>query len=32
MIDAAPSTPRTLFIPALPASAKTTLVASGVAP
>jgi hypothetical protein len=32
MIDAAPSTPRTLFIPALPASAKTTLVASGVVP
>jgi hypothetical protein len=28
IVDAAPATPRVLFIPALPASAKTSLVAS----
>ena len=32
IVDAAASTPRTLFIPALPATAKTSLVASVVAP
>jgi hypothetical protein len=32
MADAAQATPRTLFIPALPSSAKTTLVAAGVVP
>ena len=32
MIDAASITPRTLFIPALPAQPKTSLVASAVAP
>ena len=32
IVDAAASTPRTLFIPALPSSAKTSLVASAVVP
>lgn len=32
IVDAAPSTPRTLFIPALPAPIKTSMVASVAAP
>lgn len=32
IVDAAPVTPRTLFIPALPAPVKTSLVASAVVP